>query len=501
MSVPPTIVVVPPPIPAPELLRIFISYASEDIPIATAIFKCLRSALGEFSEINIDRSFMEAGQGFREQIKARLEQSRVFISLYLGVDKQWPAWEIGYFERLMNEDAKRQLVPFYLESPPASISHYQGFLLGILPKHLQGSQEEFTRFVATIDQNHPICRFVANLRGIADGHRAAAGFPKAQRDPEQEPVVCVQRMMQEIFNHLRTTVEATFRPQKQIFIRTTDAALEKSKHELPSDARLIPIGVGDPMSIFGLTAVERTWQSFLKEAERDEHLESWRASIVSVITSSLDSSINIDNSQIIVASNGETAYRVILTSANKYYDGKREFSLYFVEMLRREDFGDQKTSLLLRAIDITCRFRSMFFEKGTPFSSIAVGLSSVPAVLNAAAKLVRELNLLRKDARDAGLDTAAVWLTLVDAEAFKTIVEIYQPLENKIRDVAGRILESRANPDAIPDLQNQLSAVLKELEQKAEAGNARLIHEMTAELSTAALRKSVPAKVAVVAPS
>jgi hypothetical protein len=490
VSIPPDHAVVPGPKPAPELLRIFISYASEDIPIATAIFKCLRTALGEFAEINIDRSFMEAGQGFREQIKLRLEQSQVFISLYLGVDKQWPAWEIGYFERLMNEQGHRELVPFYLENPPAPISQYHGLNLGILPIHLQASQEEFARFVATIDQNHPISKFVTRQRDTADGHRAAAGFPKAQREPEQEPVACVQRMMLEIFNHLRTTVEVTFRPQKQILIRTTDAALEKCKNELPPDAHLIPIGVGDPMSIFGLTPAERTWQAFLKEAEKDEHLETWRASIVSVVTSSLDNSIIVDNSQIIVASNGETAYRVILTSANKYYDGKREFSLYFVEMLRREDFGDQKTSLLLRAIDITCRFRSMFFEKGTPFFSMAVQLSSVPTVLNIAAKLVKELNLLRKDARDAGLDNPAKWLTLVDAEAFKEIVEIYQPLEKKIRDIAGRILESRADHQAVPELQKQLSAALLELKERAESGNAKLISEMTSELSKAALHNS-----------
>jgi hypothetical protein len=70
-----------------------------------------------FAVINIDRSFPEAGSDFREQIISRLEESDVFISLYTGRDKQWPAWEIGYFERLMNEKARaRKLVPIFLKN-------------------------------------------------------------------------------------------------------------------------------------------------------------------------------------------------------------------------------------------------------------------------------------------------------------------------------------------------------------------------------------------------
>jgi hypothetical protein len=100
---------------------------------------------------------------------------------------------------------------------------------------------------------------------------------------------------------------------------------------------------------------------------------------------------------------------------------------------------------------------------------------------------VRELNLLRKDVRDAGLDTPAVWLTLVDPEAFRDIVEIYQPLEKRIREVASQILEARTTPDHIPELKERLGAVLDELKQKAEPGNAKLIQEMTSKLKTATL--------------
>ncbi len=74
----------------------------------------------------------------------------------------------------------------------------------------------------------------------------------------------------------------------------------------------------------------------------------------------------------------------------------------------------------------------------------------------------------------------------------KDIVEVYQPLEKKIREVASQILEARTTPDLIPELKEKLSAVLDELKQRAEAGNSRLIQEMTSKLRTATTRAVAP---------
>jgi hypothetical protein len=486
MNSPSPVVVAPLPRPEPRVLKLFISYASEDLPMATAIATCLRTALGlgnAFAQVNIDRSFLEIGKDYREQIQNRLQESDVFICLYTGLDKQWPAYEIGYFEgQMTGDDQPRELVPIYFSKPPPAIAGYQGIDLDVPTASLKcGTQ--YQAYLDSIDINHPMCRFLAKQQQVADRYRQAAGFvAPAMREPQQEPVACVRAMMSAVVEHLKTTVEATFRPQKQVLIRTTEQAIAASDAELPKDAQVIPVGAGDPMSIFGLTEVERTWEEFLKEAASDEHLESWRVAIVSVITSSLDSRINVDNSQIIVSAKGESAYRVILTSAFSYYNGKREFNLYFVETLRRGDFGDRHTTLLLRGLELTCRFRFMFFERGTPFSSVAVELSNVATLPVIAARLMRELNLLRKDARDAGLDQPGIWLELVDPMAFKDMVEVYQPLESKIRAVAARILEAKGNNEMLLALRKELAGLLRDLDATAAAGNSRVIQEMTSKL-------------------
>ncbi len=162
-----------------------------------------------------------------------------------------------------------------------------------------------------------------------------------------------------IFTYLKTTVEAVVKPQKQITIKSTGAALAAIESELPADARLIPIG-GSPMSIFGLSDDERTWDAFL-QATRGPHKDSWREAITSVITSSL-AGINVDNSQVILSADESTTYRIVLTTATKYWNDIREFNLYFVETLQKEEYGDKSTTLMLKGLEVVCRYRFMFLE-------------------------------------------------------------------------------------------------------------------------------------------
>jgi hypothetical protein len=65
-------------------------------------------------------------------------------------------------------------------------------------------------------------------------------------------------MKTDIFTYLKTTVEETLKPQKQITIRATRAALEKSDGNLPGDALIKPIGAGGSMAIFGLSMPNRS---------------------------------------------------------------------------------------------------------------------------------------------------------------------------------------------------------------------------------------------------
>jgi len=91
------------------------------------------------------------------------------------------------------------------------------------------------------------------------------------------------------------------KPQKQITIKTSDSALESVSMDLPPDAMLIPMGTGNPIAIFGLPNEEISWSEFARLTIKSKFRDSSIDAITSVITSSLQSQLDIDNSQVIVS--------------------------------------------------------------------------------------------------------------------------------------------------------------------------------------------------------
>lgn len=64
----------------PRVSRIFISYASQDLPIALAIANAFRISLGDvFAEINIDKWFLQARDEFKKQIELKLDRTDIFV--------------------------------------------------------------------------------------------------------------------------------------------------------------------------------------------------------------------------------------------------------------------------------------------------------------------------------------------------------------------------------------------------------------------------------------
>src|SRR6202142_2409457 len=92
-------------VPEPRGFRIFISYASEDGAIATAVASCFKTALPDFfAEVNFDKSSLEPGSAFQAQIETQLQQTDRFIIVYTGAGKHshsYTGWEVGYFDHIM----------------------------------------------------------------------------------------------------------------------------------------------------------------------------------------------------------------------------------------------------------------------------------------------------------------------------------------------------------------------------------------------------------------
>jgi hypothetical protein len=368
-----------------------------------------------------------------------------------------------------------------LENPPDILSGHEGIKIGISHDTLSLTFEEYEAGLENIDYDHSTVKFLREFQDLVDKVREKQGALKIPRSEDQRGLPGVVKKMQlAIFSHLKTTPELTLKPQKQVTLKTNEDALRSSHGQLPRDALLIPVGTGNPMSIFGLTSIEMSWEDFQTQTKEDKFRDSWLDAITSVVISSLQSQLEVDNSQVIVSHDEKHAYRVILTTGTKYFNGVREFNLYFVEYLKRSDFGDRDTTVLFKGLELLCRFRSLFLERNSEFSSMSYKIANANAIRDMARSTERELNLLRRDALEVGLDRANVWAEFVDWARLLKLAEVWRPLESRIREALTSI--RRSEPDTVESSREPLVAALEELEMTMRPLNAEVISEIAEKL-------------------
>jgi hypothetical protein len=477
-------------VPEQRVFRIFISYASEDLAIATAAASCFKTALPDFfAEVNLDKEFLEAGVAFQTQIESKLQQTDVFILLYTGAEKPshgYTGWEVGYFDHIMRiEPGERKKIALYLFAPPPIAAVDQGIRLGLSADQLKLSLEQFESNLS-VSPDEPLCKEIEAWQEVVAKNIELSGFARPHRRPEQDPCRNVRNLKLTIFQYLKGTVETVVKPQKQITIRVKGSALEQSSNSLPDEAELRPLGAlstGGSMKIFDLADEPITWRDFLAKTADQPFADSWREAITTVVLSSFPDRVNVDNSQVILGSDGNTAYRVILTTATKFYDDFREFNVYFVEMLQRADYGDEVTTQLLKGLELVCRFRSMFLEPGSDFLGDNVSLTEINKLPEIANRLLKELNLLHRDAQEARLDRPGIWTQYVDVDHFRVIAEAYRPCELKCRQLITKIVSVHGHVEQLEPLRKEMAEVLSRMQNTVRPENALLLRQMAARLS------------------
>jgi hypothetical protein len=477
-------------VPEQRVFRIFISYASEDRSIAAAVANCFKSALPDFfAEVNIDSEFLEPGLAFQAQLEEKLQKADRLIIVYTAAEKPshgYTGWEIGYFDHIMRTDPGcRKKISLYLYGPPPVTAFEQGVPLGLSKAELQMNPQQFESQLA-VSQEEPLCNEIEEWQKEVDENIEKSGFSRPHRRSEQEPAKCVRNLKLAIFQCLKGTVENEVKPQRQITIRAKGSELEQCSESLPPDAELRPLGAlnkGGSMSIFGLSDEPITWRRFADLTAGQPFADSWQAAITSVVLSAFPDRVDVDNGQVILANDGRTGYRIILTAAAKFYDDYREYNLYFVETLQRPDHGDQDTTYLLKGMELVCRFRSAFLESNSEFlgqNILVMGILKVPEV---AKSLLKELNLLHRDAQEARLDMPGMWAKWVNFDHLKTIADAYRPCETKLREIIPKIMAAKANPSVLEPLRNEIAEELIRMENVLRPENALLLHEMSAELN------------------
>jgi hypothetical protein len=477
-------------VPERRVFRIFLSYASEDLAVATAIADCFRTALPDnFADVTFDKKFLEPGSGFKTQIESNLQKTDVFIIVYTGAEKLshgYTGWEVGYFDHIMRTDpVRRKKISLYLYGPPDVTSAEQGIPLGLSTDQLQLSLQKFESDLC-VSPEDPLCKQIEawqdEVANIVENTLSA----RPHRKPEQDPAKCVHDLRLALFKYLRGIVAKVVKPQKGITIRAKGSDLEQSAQSLPPQAEIRPLGAlnqGGSMNIFGLADEPITWKSFVDLTADQAFADSWRDAIATVVLSAFPDRVAVDNSQVILSSDGKTGYRVILTTATTFYDDYRECNLCFVEMLPRPEHGDHDTTRLLKGLELVCRFRSMFLEEGSDFLGENVLLTQTHKLPQLATTLSKELDLMNRDAQDVGLDRPGKWTPYVNVSHLKAIADAYLPCESELRQIIPKVIAARGQAPELELLRTKLAELLTAMETAVRPENRLLLQQMAAKLN------------------
>jgi hypothetical protein len=462
-------------------LRFFISYASEDRAISIALSNALNKALGDvFAEVWLDTQSLRVGYEFSKQIRNQLDLTDVLLVVYTGKEKlshSFTGVEIGYFLGVMDRSPvgviPRRIVSFYLDQPPPATSDIQGISFSITRDTLDLTDTAYTSLVSSIGTTDPIVTFITDMENQVNRLRQAAGYGSRNIDT-RDTLKCVQEMLIAVFTQLKHSIDVDNNPQKKLTV-TTKPGWDYDSMDFPNDADLLLSGPS-VMEMFGQQELSITWEEFLRKAP-EKYRYFWKDVIETVIVSSLPDRLNVDNSQIIV-SDGQP-YRVILSRSVRYFDGRREFHLFFVEGLSRNDYGRRLTTRLVRGLELACRFRFMFLESESEFSSSNMMLLALTKLRETARTLIRELNLLQRDSAAAGLDEPHIWRPLVQLELLQEIVDKYGAREIEVRNAATTVIRS---PTPDNNLRKELADALKKMEDVVRPLNAKFIASLGEKL-------------------
>jgi hypothetical protein len=466
-----------------DKLQISVSYASEDYPLATKLHHRLSEHFkDDFADVWIDTHGLRTGFKLTEQIQKRLDVTDVLLVVFTGQQKDSHSFtgiEVGYFMATMQRPQiprPRSIISFYLKDRPDALADTKGVPFGIDVQNFAKTDSDFEALLLAISDEHPIARFLDQLEQQVDEIREKEHFQKTSRT-ETKRVQTATNLLRDSFNALKDRKQDEDNPQRKFVVEVTEG-WDANLGELPASAKIKPNGM-ETTAIFGLPFKNYTWSEFVVAAQEKRRI-GWKDVVEKVIQASAN--LKKDNSQVIVSHDGKDLYRVFLTRSIKYLGGRQEFHLYFLEYLQRDEFGNPLTTVLLNALSLCCRFRSMFLEFGSPFSARSIHFAAATAKMVAKARdLVKEINILWIDAAAAKLEDPEAWAKLVDYRLVMQMVKPWYEIESKVRSCVDAILAFKSD---VPEyLVEDLKATIDKLRGEFNERNAELISELARRLA------------------
>jgi TIR domain len=419
---------VAPPAGAYPPAGVFISYASEDFDIAEAVYQCMQS-LGEtvFDRIKIffDRKTIDASDEIRTDLGENLEKSDFLIILYTGrlkVSHGWTGWELGFFQRLIQEDiarsgsTARKIIYMYSGNEPSIAEGILGISIDVDTSDLAGLRSDYQKqCVQSPDDPDTLARALLHIADRAEDRlppTLTEDRDKLERNRQKRRTMVAQTIVPTLrgtlFDSMGKRVTRHLMEQRLIEFELPKATDDQTHTALPDNTKLTPHA--NALDIFGISNQDQTltWKDFRTALRARDTLggSSVQLAIEQAVISAI-STAQTDNDQIMESVNQEI-FRILVTKQLDYYSGIRVVQVYFIEKLQTTPLGNNSTSTILGFINVAAKYRFIFIEQDSNLSLESFILEPEPAKVQQKVRaLIRELLLIEEEARELKLDEIA----------------------------------------------------------------------------------------------
>jgi hypothetical protein len=341
---------------------------------------------------------------------------------------------------------------------------------------LEKSPDEFALGL-NIGDDDPIVRWFGEIFKVTTGEDLSL-----KRADQDRCKANISKFRLQVFAEFKARPKSVLRPQKKLVIRyslgdgTNPAAAMRETGKIKFQ--------GQAGSVFGLRADdperEIAWSQFIELVASKELGAFWISTIERMLVSAYN--INVDNSEVIATHDQVNLYRLILTTSTTYYNNEMETSIYLVEFYRRRDYGDPVTSLLVKGLHITCRFRFLFLEDQSQFYYLNVKLAKSASIGETARHIISELDILASDTFHAGLHQPAAWSAFVAPEVVEEMAQAWGPLRARLMSCCSDAMGA-VDPGEMEAAQAQLADVLTQIRNDIRPHSERLLAVMATQLS------------------
>jgi hypothetical protein len=375
-----------------EPLKIFISYASEDVAIAAVFERGLREKLAPTLEGGIDivqdvHSF-SFGSSLKDDIITELEKANVLFVIYterLKKSHSYTGFEIGAFRAFMYKEAKqlkeevehkptigRRIVSLYFDDLPDSEKDILGIQLDLRAL----VQPEETRKIELLDPSDSLQKFFYEIlelyarRTVDDWNKDISN--KAKELFKSKKSVIDTDMIPEVkaglVKALSSLIASSSVEQLHIELKWRSSIQDPANEKDVLSGCELEASKPDAFRIFGIfrDSAILSWDDFRSALFEDPPKQG--GFILRAIEDAVRSALRVgpvDNDQIFCSQTGDL-YRIIITRHYLYFDGRKHMNMYLIPMLNR--YSDKLPLIVLALLNVASRYKVKFLAADSKYS-------------------------------------------------------------------------------------------------------------------------------------